>query len=127
MANKYGKPLLGATVKPKLGPPAATPDGSSTRLCGGGLDFTKDDESINSPPFMRWRDRYLHSIEAVTRASERTGEIKGHYMDVIAPTMEDMYERAEFAKSIGSIIIMMDLTVGTPPCSPWPSGPVPTG
>ena len=26
--------------------------------------------------------------------------------------MEDMYERAEFAKEIGSIIIMMDLTVG---------------
>jgi ribulose-bisphosphate carboxylase large chain len=26
--------------------------------------------------------------------------------------MEDMYERAEFAKSLGSIIIMMDLTVG---------------
>ena len=26
--------------------------------------------------------------------------------------MEDMYERAEFAKELGSVIIMMDLTVG---------------
>jgi ribulose-bisphosphate carboxylase large chain len=25
----------------------------------GGLDFTKDDENVNSQPFMRWRDRFL--------------------------------------------------------------------
>jgi ribulose-bisphosphate carboxylase large chain len=31
---------------------------------------------------------------------------------VTAATMEDMYERAEFAKELGSVIIMMDLTVG---------------
>jgi len=33
----------------------------------GGLDFTKDDENINSQPFMRWRDRYLFCMEAVNR------------------------------------------------------------
>src|SRR5438045_7351350 len=33
-------------------------------------------------------------------------------MNVTAATMEDMCERAEFAKEIGSIVIMMDLTVG---------------
>ena len=43
---------------------------------------------------------------------ERTGEIKGHYMNVTAATMEDMYERANFAKEIGSVIVMIDLTVG---------------
>ena len=31
-----------------------------------------------------------------------TGEVKGHYMNVTAGDMEDMYERAEFAKEIGS-------------------------
>ena len=51
-------------------------------------------------------------IEAVQRAEEQTGEIKGHYMNVTAATMEEMYERAEFAKEIGSIIIMIDLTIG---------------
>ena len=61
---------------------------------------------------MRWRDRYLFAIEGVQRAVGQTGELKGHYMNVTAATMEDMYERAEFAKSIGSIIIMIDLTVG---------------
>src|SRR5258705_10285504 len=78
----------------------------------GGLDFTKDDENINSQPFMRWRDRFLYSIEAVNRASARTGEVKGHYMNVTAASMEEMYERAEFAKEIGSIIILIDLTLG---------------
>src|ERR1700735_3262250 len=33
-------------------------------------------------------------------------------MNVTAGTMEEMYERAEFAKEVGSIIIMIDLTVG---------------
>ena len=78
----------------------------------GGLDFTKDDENINSQPFMRWRDRFLYAMEAVTRASAATGEVKGHYLNVTAASMEDMYERAEFAKEIGSIIIMVDLTIG---------------
>ena len=42
----------------------------------------------------------------------QTGEIKGHYLNVTAATMEDMYERAEFAKELGSVIVMADLTVG---------------
>jgi ribulose-bisphosphate carboxylase large chain len=46
------------------------------------------------------------------RASAATGEVKGHYMNVTAATMEEMYERAEFARDIGSVIVMVDLTVG---------------
>jgi ribulose-bisphosphate carboxylase large chain len=110
--NKFGRPLLGATTKPKLGLSAKNYGRVVYEALRGGLDFTKDDENINSQPFMRWRDRYLYTIEAVNRAIEQTGEIKGHYMNVTAATMEDMYERAEFAKELGSIIIMMDLTVG---------------
>jgi ribulose-bisphosphate carboxylase large chain len=33
-------------------------------------------------------------------------------MNVTAATMEDMYERADFAREIGSVIVMIDLTVG---------------
>jgi len=51
-------------------------------------------------------------MEAVNKAMADTGEIKGHYMNVTAATMEDMYERAEFAKELGSVIIMIDLTIG---------------
>jgi ribulose-bisphosphate carboxylase large chain len=110
--NKYGRPLLGATTKPKLGLSARNYGRVVYEALRGGLDFTKDDENINSQPFMRWRDRYLYSMEGVNRAIEATGEIKGHYLNVTAATMEDMYERAEFAKEVGSVIIMIDLTIG---------------
>lgn len=110
--NKYGRPLLGATTKPKLGLSARNYGRVVYEALRGGLDFTKDDENINSQPFMRWRDRYLFAMEGVNRAIERTGEVKGHYLNVTAATVEDMYERAEFAKELGSVIIMMDLTVG---------------
>src|SRR6202020_2136902 len=110
--DKFGRPLLGATVKPKLGLSAKNYGRVVYEALRGGLDFTKDDENINSQPFMRWRDRFVHCIEAVNKAQQETGEVKGHYMNVTAATMEDMYERADFAKEIGSIIVMIDLTVG---------------
>ncbi|MFZ0179549.1 MAG: ribulose-bisphosphate carboxylase large subunit [Candidatus Dormiibacterota bacterium] len=110
--NKYGRPLLGATTKPKLGLSARNYGRVVYEALRGGLDFTKDDENINSQPFMRWRDRYLASMEAVNKAMAETGEIKGHYLNVTAGDMESMYERAEFAKQLGSVVIMLDLTVG---------------
>ncbi|WP_046470583.1 form I ribulose bisphosphate carboxylase large subunit [Allosalinactinospora lopnorensis] len=110
--NKYGRPLLGATVKPKLGLSARNYGRVVYEALRGGLDFTKDDENINSQPFMRWRDRFLYCMEAVNLAQAETGEIKGHYLNVTAATMEEMYERAEFARELGSVIVMIDLTVG---------------
>ncbi|HUD38612.1 MAG TPA: ribulose-bisphosphate carboxylase large subunit [Streptosporangiaceae bacterium] len=110
--GKYGRPLLGATIKPKLGLSARNYGRVVYEACRGGLDFTKDDENINSQPFMRWRDRFLYCLEGVNRAVEQTGEIKGHYLNITAATVEDMYERAEFAKELGSVVVMVDLTVG---------------
>src|SRR5256885_6649635 len=110
--NKFGRPLLGATVKPKLGLSARNYGRVVFEALRGGLDFTKDDENINSQPFMRWRDRFLFCMEGVNRAVAETGEIKGHYLNVTAATVEDMYERAEFARELGSVVVMIDLTVG---------------
>ncbi|CAM3680638.1 form I ribulose bisphosphate carboxylase large subunit [Smaragdicoccus niigatensis] len=112
MLNKYGRPLLGATIKPKLGLSARNYGRVVYEANRGGLDFTKDDENINSQPFMRWRDRFLYCMEGVNKATAATGEIKGHYLNITAATMEDMYERAEFAKEIGSVVVMIDLTIG---------------
>ena len=110
--NKFGRPLLGATVKPKLGLSARNYGRVVYEALRGGLDFTKDDENINSQPFMRWRDRFLFCMEGVKKAEAASGEIKGHYLNITAGDMEEMYERAEFAKEIGSVIIMIDLTIG---------------
>ena len=110
--DKFGRPLLGATVKPKLGLSGRNYGRVVYEALKGGLDFTKDDENINSQPFMHWRDRYLYCMEAVNKAQAMTGEVKGTYLNVTAGTMEEMYARADFAKSLGSVIVMIDLVIG---------------
>jgi ribulose-bisphosphate carboxylase large chain len=99
-------------VKPKLGLSGRNYGRVVYEALKGGLDFTKDDENINSQPFMHWRERYLYCMEAVNKAQAATGEVKGHYLNVTAGTMEEMYERAEFARELGSIIVMIDLVIG---------------
>jgi ribulose-bisphosphate carboxylase large chain len=110
--DKFGRPLLGATTKPKLGLSGKNYGRVVYEGLKGGLDFMKDDENINSQPFMHWRDRFLYVMEAVNKAQAATGEVKGHYLNVTAGTMEEMYRRAEFAKELGSVIIMIDLVIG---------------
>lgn len=110
--DKFGRPLLGATVKPKLGLSGRNYGRVVYEALKGGLDFTKDDENINSQAFMDWRERFLYCMEAVNKAQAASGEIKGTYLNVTAATMEDMYERAEFARDLGSTIVMIDLVIG---------------
>jgi len=110
--NQFGRPLLGATVKPKLGLSGRNYGRVVYEGLKGGLDFLKDDENINSQPFMRWRERFLYVQEGITRASAATGEVKGSYMNVTAGNMEEVYERAEYAKELGTVIIMIDLVMG---------------
>jgi len=110
--DKFGRPLLGATVKPKLGLSGKNYGRVVYEGLKGGLDFLKDDENINSQPFMRWRERFSYVMEGVNRSAAVAGEVKGSYLNVTAATMEDMYERAEFAKVVGSVIVMIDLVIG---------------
>ncbi|CAL5321855.1 unnamed protein product [Camellia sinensis] len=78
----------------------------------GGLDFTKDDENVNSQPFMRWRDRFVFCAEAIYKAQAETGEIKGHYLNATAGTCEEMMKRAVFARELGVPIVMHDYLTG---------------
>jgi ribulose-bisphosphate carboxylase large chain len=110
--NKYGTPLLGATVKPKLGLSGKNYGRVVYEGLKGGLDFLKDDENINSQPFMRWRERFLNCMEGINRASAATGEVKGSYLNVTAATMDEVIKRCEYAKEVGSVIVMVDLVLG---------------
>jgi ribulose-bisphosphate carboxylase large chain len=110
--DKFGRPLLGATVKPKLGLSGKNYGRVVYEGLKGGLDFLKDDENINSQAFMRYRERFLYCIEGTNHAACCSGEVKGHYLNVTAATMEDMYERAEFSSELGSVICMIDLVIG---------------
>ncbi|GJU74584.1 ribulose-1,5-bisphosphate carboxylase/oxygenase large subunit [Tanacetum coccineum] len=78
----------------------------------GGLDFAKDDENVNSQPFMRWRDRFLFCAEAIYKSQAETGEIKGHYLNATAGTCEEMMKRAIFARELGVPIVMHDYLTG---------------
>ncbi|KAH0706421.1 hypothetical protein KY285_010923 [Solanum tuberosum] len=110
--NKYGRPLLGCTIKPKLGLSAKNYGRAVYECLRGGLDFTKDDENVNSQPFMRWRDRFLFCAEALFKAQTETGEIKGHYLNATAGTCEEMMKRAVFARELGVPIVMHDYLTG---------------
>ena len=110
--NKYGRPLLGCTIKPKLGLSAKNYGRACYEGLRGGLDFTKDDENVNSQPFMRWNHRFDFVMEAIHKAEAETGERKGHYLNVTAPTPDEMFKRAEYAKELGAPIIMHDYITG---------------
>jgi len=110
--DKFGRPMLGATVKPKLGLSGKNYGRVVFEGLKGGLDFLKDDENINSQPFVRWRERFLYCQEGIQRAMAATGEVKGSYMNITAGTMEDIYERAEYAKDLGAVVVMIDLVMG---------------
>ncbi len=110
--DKYGTPLLGATVKPKLGLSGKNYGRVVYEGLRGGLDFLKDDENINSQPFMRWRERFLYCMEGINRAAAATGEVKGSYLNMTAGTMDECIKRGDYAKQIGSIIVMVDLVLG---------------
>jgi ribulose-bisphosphate carboxylase large chain len=110
--DKFGRPLLGATVKPKLGLSGKNYGRVVLEGLRGGLDFLKDDENINSQPFMRYSERFLFTMEAVNYAAALTGEIKGHYLNVTGATVEDIYQRADLARDLGSVIVMIDLVIG---------------
>jgi len=55
----------------------------------GGLDFTKDDENVNSQSFMCRRDRFLLCVEAIYKAQAEIGKIKKHYLNATACARND--------------------------------------
>ncbi|KAD7116873.1 hypothetical protein E3N88_04141 [Mikania micrantha] len=108
----YGRPLLGCTIKPKLGLSAKNYGRACYECLCGGLDFTKDDENVNSKPFMRWRDSFVFCAEAIYKVQAETGEIKGHYLNATAGNCEEMMKRVAFARELGVPIVMHDYLIG---------------
>ena len=58
------------------------------------------------------KERFLNCMEGINRAAAATGEVKGSYLNITAGNMEEVYERAEYAKSVGTVIVMIDLVMG---------------
>ncbi len=111
--NKFGRPLLGATVKPKLGLSATQlRPRRLRRRCAAGSTSPRTTRTSTASRSCAGATAFCSAWKPSTGPKRATGEIKGHYLNVTAGDMEQMYERAEFAKEIGSVIVMIDLTIG---------------
>src|SRR5258707_3034837 len=109
--DKFGRPLLGATTKPKLGLSGRNYGRVVYEALKGGLDFVKDDENINSQPFMHWRERVLYRMKSVKNASPATGRGKGHYLKGNAANTEDMCERPDFGNQPWTAIVILYVVI----------------
>ena len=66
-----------ARSSPSWGCRPRTTAAPSTSACAAGLDFTKDDENVNSQPFMRWRDRFALRRRGDPQGRGRDGRAQG--------------------------------------------------
>ena len=64
---------MGCTIKPKLDLSAKHDSRATYECLRRGLDFTKNDENVNSQPFMCWRDRIIFCAETHYKAQAETG------------------------------------------------------
>jgi ribulose-bisphosphate carboxylase large chain len=99
---------LGCAIKPTLGLFAKNYSRTIYECLCGGLDFTKDDENVDSQSFMRWRDHFLFVVEAIHKSQAEIGKIKGHYLNATTGTWEEIMKRAAFGRKLGTPIIMHD-------------------
>ena len=100
-------------MKPKLGLSGRNYGRVVYEALKGGLDFTKDDENINSQPFMHWRDRFLYCMEAVEQGDGRDRRGEGHTISTSPPAPWRTCTSAPNSPSeLGSVIVMIDLVIG---------------
>ncbi len=108
-----GRPMIGSTIKPKIGLTAA----EHARVCYetwmGGADTVKDDENLGNQSFNAFYDRVARTLDMLHKAEAETGEKKGYWANLTAATVDEMARRAEFIAAHGGIFAMVDfVTVG---------------
>ncbi|MBS7631023.1 type III ribulose-bisphosphate carboxylase [Candidatus Bathyarchaeota archaeon] len=108
LVKVYGRPLLGAIIKPKLGLKAADHANVAYESWVGGCDIVKDDENLSSQDFNRFETRVSETLEKRDKAQEEVGEKKVYLPNVSAET-EDMLRRAEYVKDLGGESVMIDV------------------
>ena len=102
------RPLIGATIKPKLG--LNTTDHAKTAYEAwiGGCDIVKDDENLSSQKFNPFPDRLTKTLEARDKAQSQTGERKAYLINITADT-KTMLKRAKTVEAQGGEYLMIDI------------------
>lgn len=113
MLRVQDRPLVGGTIKPKLGMSPKQQALVAYESLVGGFDAPKDDENLNSQKWSVFYDRARYVLDSVHRAEAETGERKGYFLNVTAGDADEMVRRAEFVKMNGGRFVMVDfLTAG---------------
>jgi ribulose-bisphosphate carboxylase large chain len=92
--DKFDRPLMGATTKPKLGLSGRKHGRMVFECLRGGVDFMKDDENINLRPFVHWRDRFLCCMDAFNKARAALDTWGAVSFDFESPNTADFFATA---------------------------------
>ena len=107
-AQKYGRPLLSATMRPITGLSPRMYGQAVFETLKGGVDISCDPTLLHHIPSNNWRDRFRYNADAVADAQDFSSEIKFHAANVTAANYETMLERAEFALEQGTHALLID-------------------
>jgi ribulose-bisphosphate carboxylase large chain len=94
------RPLLSTAVKP-LGLSAEDLAHQAYQCALGGIDIIKDDHGLSNQAFAPFEERVKRCAEAVARANQET-RYKCIYAPNISRPVEEIVEKAHFAKEVGA-------------------------
>lgn len=114
LGRKFGRPLLGTIVKPKIGlSPKATAD-YVYRVGVGGLTNSKDDETLTDQKFCPILERTKAISDAIDKVRSQTGRRMMHAIN-ISTRPDRILELADKVISAGATELMVDvITTGFP-------------
>ncbi|MCX6802985.1 MAG: type III ribulose-bisphosphate carboxylase [Candidatus Diapherotrites archaeon] len=107
--NAEKRPLMLSVAKPKVGMTTAEHADIGYQIWTGGLDLLKDDENLTNQKFNPFKKRVTASLKLRNKAEKETGERKSYLINVTAPTVQEMIERARFVKKEGGEYVMIDI------------------
>lgn len=108
LTNKHGRPLLAATIRPMVGLSPRMYGRAAHEILVGGVDITCDPTLLHHTPANPWRERFRYVAEAVHAAGSDSNEFKTHAVNISAATVEEMIERALWAKDLELASVLVD-------------------
>jgi ribulose-bisphosphate carboxylase large chain len=106
--NKHGRPLLSTTIRPMHGLSPRMYGRAAYEALIGGVDMTADPTLLHNIPGNPWKERFRFVAEACAGATQDTNEFKAHAVNITAPTLDDMQERAIWAQDLELAMVMVD-------------------
>ena len=98
-----------SVAKPKVGMTTEQHVQVGYDIWTGGLDLLKDDENLTNQKFNPFKKRVEKSLKVRDKVEKMTGEKKSYLINVTAPTVEEMLDRARYVKKMGGEYVMIDI------------------